>query len=552
MKAIADTRNNLKLELSGSELREMFGLATTWLEKNATVINALNVFPVPDGDTGTNMLLTMQSIMAEAERASDAKACDIAQAMAKGALMGARGNSGVILSQIMRGFAKGLSDIEKFGPYELADALDQASTAAYAGLSQPREGTMLTVIKDVATAAKNGAAQNGHDMVALMEIIVDEARDSVERTPLLLDVLRDAGVVDAGGQGIYIILEGILYYLRDEEISVEPEKIDAPLIKQPAPVTTASVSNKEKAYGYCTEMIIKGDELRPDQVRRWVESQGESVLVVGDEDTVKIHVHTFHPGTIIEFAISLGTLHDLKIQNMDDQHEDFIQIPVTPEKLTDIATVAVVPGEGLQEVFRSLGTTAIIPGGQTMNPSCSDILQTINSVSSDQVIVLPNNKNVIPAARQAAELTGKTVKVLPTRSIPQGLSAMVCFSNEVGLDENLAEMSGYQEQVRSVEITTAVRDAQVSKLHIKKGNYIGIIDGDIKVACDSLDQAVFQSLEAVDAKNAGIASLFYGNQVKDDEAAELKDSLKEKYPDLDIELIKGSQPHYSYIISVEQ
>ena len=527
-------------------------MATTWLEKNATVINALNVFPVPDGDTGTNMLLTMQSVMAEAERAQDTVASEIARAMAKGALMGARGNSGVILSQIMKGFATGLTDKEKFGPCELADALDQASTAAYAGLSQPREGTMLTVIKDAAAAAKNGAAQNGHDLVALMEMVVEEARNSVERTPQLLDVLRDAGVVDAGGQGVYIILEGILYYLKDEEISVEPEKRDAPVIKQPAPVTAGSVSGNEKAYGYCTEMIIKGDELRQDQIRHWVESQGESVLVVGDEDTVKIHVHTLHPGTIIEFAISLGTVHDLKIQNMDDQHEDFLQIPGRPEKLTDIAVVAVVAGEGLQEAFRSLGATAVIPGGQTMNPSCSDILQTINSVSSDQVIVLPNNKNVIPSARQAAELTEKTVKVLPTRSIPQGLSAMVCFNGEAGLNKNLAEMSRCQYQVRSVEITTAVRDARVSELQIKKGNYIGLIDGDIKVACDSLDQAVFQSLEVVDAGSAGIVSLFYGDQVEDDEAAELGDSIKEKYPDLDIEVIRGSQPHYSYIISVEQ
>jgi DAK2 domain fusion protein YloV len=490
--------------------------------------------------------------MAEEERAQDTVASEIAQAMAKGALMGARGNSGVILSQIMKGFAAGLNGKEKFGPCELADALDQASSAAYAGLSKPREGTMLTVIKDVATAAKNGAAQDGHDMVAFMEMIVEEARNSVERTPQLLDVLRDAGVVDAGGQGIYIILEGILYYLKGEEISFEPEQRDAPVIKQPALPTASSVSRDEKAYGYCTEMMIKGDNLRQDQIGRWVESQGESVLVVGDEDAVKIHVHTFHPGTIIEFAISLGTVHDLKIQNMDDQHEDFLKIPGTPEKLTDIAIVTVVAGEGLQEVFRSLGATAIIPGGQTMNPSCSDILQTINSVSYDQVIVLPNNKNIIPAAKQAAELAKKTVKVLPTRSIPQGLSAMVCFNGEAGLDQNLAEKTRFLERVKSVEITTAFRDARVSKLQIKKGNYIGLIDRDIKVACDSLDQAVFQSLEAVDAGSAGIVSLFYGDQVEGDEAAELRDSVKEKYPDLDIELIRGSQPHYFYIISVEQ
>ncbi len=552
MQAIVDTRNNLKLELSGRELKEMFGLGTIWLEKNASSINALNVFPVPDGDTGTNMLLTMRSVMAEAEQVGDTTASGIAQAMAKGALMGARGNSGVILSQIMKGFAAGLKGKEKLDRYDLADALEQASVAAYAALSKPREGTMLTVIKDVARAAKINAAQNGHDIVALMEMVVDEARRSVERTPQLLDVLRDAGVVDAGGQGIYIILEGILYYLKDEEINIELANRIVPIIKQPTPMTTSPRVNNEKAYGYCTEMMIKGDDLNQAQIRRWVESQGESVLVVGDEDTVKIHVHTLHPGTIIEFAISLGTVHDLKIQNMDDQHEDFLKIPGTPAKITDIAIVTVAAGDGLQEIFRSLGVTDIIPGGQTMNPSCSDILQAINSVPSDQVIVLPNNKNIIPAAKQAAELTEKKVKVLPTRSIPQGLSALVSFSSEADLEQNVEDMSRCLEQVRSIEITTAVRDTRVGKLQIKRGNYIGLIDGDIKLACDKLDQAVFQSLDIVNAENAGVVSLFYGEQVDNNKAVELKDSVKAKYPDLVIELLRGSQPHYPYIISVEK
>ena len=551
MKTTVDTRSTEKLELGGSELREMFGTATKWLEKNADDINALNVFPVPDGDTGTNMLLTMQSLMAEAEQAPEATASDIAQAMAKGALMGARGNSGVILSQIMKGFATGLSGKDSFGPGELAEALYQASLAAYAALTKPREGTMLTVIKDAASAAKSGAAQNGHDLVALMEMTVEETRNSVERTPQLLDVLRDAGVVDAGGQGIYIILEGILSYLRDE--GAEPEKRNAPVvIKQPARVMTEPVSGDEKAYGYCTEIIIRGNDLRPDQVRRWVESQGESVLVVGDEGTVKIHVHTCHPGTIIEFAISLGTVHDLKIQNMDDQHEDFLQVPSTPEKVDDIAIITVVAGEGLQEAFRSLGATTVIPGGQTMNPSCSDILQAINSVPSDRVIVLPNNKNVIPAAKQAAEAARKTVRVVPTRSIPQGLSTLLGFNCEMELEENLAEMSRAQERVKSIEVTNAVRDARIGTLEIKKGDYISLVDGDMKVACDTLNRAVFSSLEAADAANAGIVTLFYGDEVRDNEAAELGDSIKMKYPELDIELIRGSQPHYSYIISVEQ
>jgi len=513
MRMMVDTLSTQKPELNGSELREMFGLATEWLEKNAGDIDALNVFPVPDGDTGTNMLLTMRSVMSEAELAPGVTASDIAQSMARGALMGARGNSGVILSQIFKGFAAGLAGRDSFGPKELADALEKASLAAYTALSKPREGTMLTVIKDVAFAARSGAVRNGHDIVAFMERVVEEAGDSVARTPQLLDVLKDAGVVDAG--------------------------------KGPVP-------GDERAYGYCTEMIIRGNDLRQDQIRRWVESQGESVIVVGDKDTVKVHVHTHHPGTIIEFAISLGTVHDLKIQNMDDQHEDFLQIPGKPEKASGIAIVAVVAGEGLQEVFYSLGTTAIIAGGQTMNPSCSDILQAINSISSEEVIVLPNNKNVIPAARQAAGVAVKTVKVLPTRSIPQGLSALLGFNSEANLEENMTGMSRLQKEVRSIEITSAIRNARVNGLSIKEGDYIGLIDGDMKITCDTPQQAVFDSLEEVDAEDAGIISLFYGNRVEDNEAAELGDALRNRYPGLEVELIRGSQPHYSYIISVEK
>jgi DAK2 domain fusion protein YloV len=558
MNAELVNQRNPRLSCSGRELREMFCVATRWLERNATIINALNVFPVPDGDTGTNMLLTMRSTMAEAARASDTDASEITQAMARGALMGARGNSGVILSQIMKGFARGFADHMSFGPGEMAQALDQASIAAYEGISKPREGTMLTVIKDVASAARSCTVQDGQDLLALMQTVVDEARESVERTPQLLDVLREAGVVDAGGQGIFVILEGILYYLRGEEEKIDVSqtetvflKKETPTAKQPVFIAARSMPREERAYGFCTEVIIKGSNLNQNQIRRWVESQGESVLVVGDAETVKIHVHTLHPGMIIEFAISLGSVHDPKIQNMDDQHEDFVQMRRTPMPASDISVLAVVAGVGLESVFRSLGTTAVIPGGQTMNPSCADILQAIDSVPSDKVIVLPNNKNVIPAAKQAATVAKKKVKVLPTRSIPQGLSALVGFNCEKELDLNLREMSRAQERVRSVEITNAVRDARMSTLQIKKGDYIGLVDGNIRVASNSLSDAVFSAFKAIDAGNAGIASLFYGDQIDSNEATDLSKALKEQYPGLEVEVIQGGQPHYSYIISVE-
>ena len=551
MKIISDTKSNPRLDFSGRDLREMFSVATSCLERNATVINALNVFPVPDGDTGTNMLLTMQSIMAEVERTSDANAGDAAQAMARGALMGARGNSGVILSQIMKGFATGFTGKESFGSGEMANGLRQASVAAYQSISKPREGTMLTVIRDVALAVENNVTKNDGDLIALMETAVEEAKNSVERTPQLLDVLREAGVVDAGGQGIYVILEGILHFLKDKETDNELPIRGTPVIKLPTFTATNPIPSDGKAYGYCTELIIKGVDLSQDQIRRWIEKHGESTLVVGNEEMIKVHVHTFHPGTIIEFAISLGSVHDLKIQNMDDQHDDFLQKPSAPEPTASINIVAVVTGAGLEKTFRSLGATTIVPGGQTMNPSCADILQAINSVSTDEAIVLPNNKNVIPAAKQAAAASEKIVKVVPTRSIPQGLAALMGFSYEVELEKNLTEMSRAQERVRSIEVTNAVRDVRIGTLQVQKEDYVGIIDGNMKVACKSLDQAIFDSLQAVDVGNAEIVSLFYGDQTNDDDAVDLSESIKEKYPELVIELIQGCQPYYSYIISVE-
>jgi len=558
MSAVLVKEASKGLTCTGRELREMFSAATRRLDRKADMINALNVFPVPDGDTGTNMLLTMHSIMAEAAACLDTDTSAVAEAMAHGALMGARGNSGVILSQMMRGLAKGFAGKAAFGPAEMAHALDQASIAAYEGISRPYEGTMLTVMKDAAAAARNGVGRDGQDLLALMETVVEEARKSVERTPELLDVLREAGVVDAGGQGVATILEGILHYLRGDEgqtgpaIDETPATVkEGPVVRQPVFAAPRSAPVEEKAYGYCTELIIRGSELNLGQIRRWVESQGESVLVVGDEGTAKVHVHTIHPGTVIEFAISLGTVHGLKIENMDDQHEEFRQMRRAPLPSSDVSVVAVVAGAGLESVFRSLGAAAIVSGGQTMNPSCADILNAIDSVPSNEVIVLPNNKNVIPAARQAATATRKKVEVLPTRSIPQGLSALVGFNCESGLDVNLKEMMGAQERVRSVEITTAVRDSRIGALRIRKGDHIGLIDGTVKVAGGSLNEAVFSAMQAVDAGEAEIASLFYGDQIDGNEAAGLSRDLGRRYPGLELEVVQGGQPHYSYIISVE-
>ncbi len=534
---------------NGRQLREMFCTATRCLEKNTTTINALNVFPVPDGDTGTNMLLTMRSTMAEAAKPADTSASDIAQAMANGALMGARGNSGVILSQIMRGFARGFNS-DSFGPVEMAEALHQASLSAYGALSRPREGTMLTVIKDAAAAAKKMAV-DGADLMDLMEVVVTEARESVERTPSLLDVLKDAGVVDAGGQGIYVLLDGALRYLRGDEELIELPQREAPIIKQPAFIAARTAPKKDEGFGFCTEMLIKDATLEQAQVRRWVESMGDSVLVVGDDKNTKIHVHTTHPGTVIEFAISIGSVHDLKIQNMDDQHEDFVQQRRAPAPVSNIAVIAVTAGAGLEDVFHSLGTNAVIRGGQTMNPSCAQIVEAINSVASDRVIVLPNNKNVIPAAQQAAGLVKKKVQVLPTRSVPQGLAAQMAFNPETSLDENASEMTKAAKLVSSIEVTRAVRDACLDGVIIRKGDFLGLINGNIKMAAGSATEAVERALGAIDTTKSEIATLYYGDETTAEEAAALAYVLKAKNPGLEFEVIPGGQPHYHYIISVE-
>ncbi|HEX79330.1 MAG TPA: DAK2 domain-containing protein [Dehalococcoidia bacterium] len=536
---------------SGRELREMFCLATQLLEKNASAINALNVFPVPDGDTGTNMLLTMRSTMSEAAHPSDNSVSAVAEAMAHGALMGARGNSGVILSQIMGGIADGLRGQETFGTDELALALNYASEAAYRGISKPREGTMLTVINDVAIAAKNNAGKHNKDLIALMGILVDEAKRSVQRTPELLDVLKEAGVVDSGGQGIYVILKGILHYLRGETYQIDDTSQEFIEPRQPAYIAARAQTKTTEAYGFCTEVIIKGNDLDQKQIKQKIESYGNSVLVVGDSQTIKVHVHTCHPGEVIEFGISQGSVHDIKIQNMDDQHEEFVHMRRTPVPLGKVGVIAVAAGSGLEEVFNSLGVATTIPGGQTMNPSCSDILQAIDSVPFSNVIVLPNNKNIIPVAKQAANLAKKKVKVLPTRSIPQGISALIVFNGEMELDLNMNEMARAIESVRSIEITRSVRDANVGKVKARKGDYIGLLNGNIVIASHNRCQAVLKAFGSADAEHAEIASIFYSQEIENKELEKINQALKQKYHDLEIELVAGGQPHYDYIVSIE-
>jgi len=538
--------------LSGQDLREMFAAATSWLEKSSSEIDALNVFPVPDGDCGTNMLLTMRSTMEEAYRAPDRNASAVAQAMAKGALMGARGNSGVILSQILRGLAQGLAEKETLTAVELANALQQSATMAYKGMSNPVEGTILTVIREVAAAVQAQASGDGGDLISVMETAVNVANESVANTPSLLPVLREAGVVDAGGQGLYTILEGALHYLRGETEQIQFRKPQIIVSELPLATRLPQMAAAEEVpYGYCTEFLLKGERIAPDKIRSKLEKKGESLIVVGDESAVRIHIHTLDPGSIISYAASLGTMHQVSIRNMDEQHQDFLEMQKERAPAVDTAIIAVVSGDGLAEVFTSLGASAIVLGGQTMNPSTKDLLQAAESVVSDKVIILPNNKNIVATANQVQSLTAKAIEVVPAETIPQGIAALLAFDYEANLQANTEIMQKTLSTVRSIEITRAVRSTQLGGLKIKKKQPVGFLDGDLVAVGDSTTDVLNQILAKLDLEKAEVITVYYGADTEAADAEQVGSSIREQHPQLQIEVVRGGQPHYNYIVSIE-
>ena len=538
--------------ISGQDLREMFVAATGWLEKSAADIDALNVFPVPDGDTGTNMLLTMRSSMEEAYRAVDSGASGVAQAMARGALMGARGNSGVILSQIWNGLAQGLDEKETVSGSDLVEALLQASKVAYKGLSNPVEGTILTVIREAAAAAQEQAANVSDDVVSVMEATVSAAKESVANTPSLLPVLREAGVVDAGGQGLYTILEGALHYLKGE---TEQLQLRRPwMVASSIPLTAKvpqMVGVEEVPYGYCTNFVIKGQGLDPDKLRKRLEKQGQSVIVIGDDSAVRIHIHTLDPGALMHYVLPLGTLHQINIRNMDEQYQDFLAMQKERMPAVDTAIVAVVSGEGLSNVFTSLGATAIVPGGQTMNPSTKDLLQAVEAVPSEKVIILPNNKNIVLTANQVQSLTSKTIEVVPTKTIPQGVAALLAFDYEADLKTNALNMDKAKSAVKSIEVTRAVRSTRLGGLDIKKKQAIGFLDGDLVVVADKIDEVLTEALARVNLNETEVVTIYYGADTTPAEAEQVGAAIREQHPQLQVEVVQGGQPHYNYIVSVE-
>jgi DAK2 domain fusion protein YloV len=527
--------------IDGQDFKEMFVAATNWLEKSAQDIDSLNVFPVPDGE--------------EAERVPGHSVSAMAKAMASGALMGARGNSGVILSQFWRGLAQGLDGKEKFSGIDLADALCQASEMAYKGLSNPVEGTILTVIKDAAQAAKAQAAKNGQDVIVVLEAAVGAAIESVANTPTLLPVLKEAGVVDAGGQGLYTILEGALRYLRGEAELMQFKKPQ--IIASSIPLTPLAITAPEKLaveevpFGYCTEFLLKGQELDPDRLRSKLEKKGESLIVVGDDTTVRVHIHTLDPGNVIRYVTSLGTMHKVSIRNMDEQHQDFLAMQKEKAPAADMAIIAVASGDGLADVFTSLGVAAIVPGGQTMNPSTKDLLQAVEKTASDKIILLPNNKNIVLTAEQVQSLTKKSIKIVPSKSIPQGVAALLAFDYEADFETNGRLMTEALAAVKTVEVTRAVRSTKVNGLAIKKKQAIGLLDECLVAVGDETADVLKDALAKAKLDKAEVVTIYYGADTEEAEAEAVSDGISKQYPNLQVEVVRGGQPHYNYIVSIE-
>ena len=532
------------------QIKEMFTTATRWLELNVEAINSLNVFPVPDGDTGTNMLFTMRATMEEAYKCPDSSVSALAKAMAWGALMGARGNSGVIMSQVLRGFANGLGERTSMDGRAFAAALKEASTSAYKAVSKPVEGTMLTVIREVSQVAHE-AAQEREDLEGVLEAAVRAAEESVARTPSLLPILRETGVVDAGGQGLLTILEGLLKSLRHESIEAAPRLAESEAISRLLEVAKpGKVGEEHQLYGYCAQFLIQGKGLDLALIREKINRIGESTVVVGDEYTVRVHTHSFEPAAVIGYAESLGDLSGVSVQDIDEQHAEILQAKEAIEGLP-IATVVVASGEGLKELLASLGATMVVVGGQTMNPSTQELLTAIETVPAPEVVVLPNNKNIVLAAQQAASLSEKVVEVVPTSSIPQGIASMLAFNVESGLEENLGAMKSALSGIRTVELTRAVRPARINGIKVEEGDAIGLWDGQLLASAPGLEEVVQSLTDRLQSGGYSLATVYYGAAAGSADKQRVLKSLRRCLPGAEVAVVDGGQPDYDFIISLE-
>lgn len=558
-------------KITENEFRKMIAVSSNRLNNNAEFINSLNVFPVPDGDTGTNMSLSFASGAKYVSESTSSSVGELSQALAKGLLMGARGNSGVILSQVFRGFSKNAAAKTELTPADLADALVAGVQTAYKAVMKPQEGTILTVARKAAEAATK-TAKTSDDCVEVMEAAYEAAEAALKTTPDLLPVLKEVGVVDSGGQGLTFVYQGFFDALsgnvRDEqEYHPTPADMDDMVSAEHHKSVQSQLNTEDIQYGYCTEIMVKlgagrlvDEKFDYDTFRSYLSEIGNSLLVIADDEVVKVHVHTEQPGKVLSYGQKFGSLIKVKVDNMRLQHETILEQDKEAEEeqqaeinqiAGDYGIIAVASGDGLAQLFHSVGVTQIIQGGQTMNPSTKDIVDAINATGKDKIIVLPNNKNIFLAAEQAADVADANVKVVHTRSITQGLSAMINFNKEADIDENVAAMEEALDDVISGQVTVAVRDTTIDGQEIKKDNYMGIVDGSIKVTDPDRKQATLEMVKAMLDEDSEVITIIYGADADQAEAQAIADEIQSWDEDYEIEIHEGDQPVYPYLISVE-
>ena len=537
--------------IDGKKFRNMFVSGANNLQNNKDLVDKLNVFPVPDGDTGTNMSLTISYAIKELYKVNNDNITDIGKALSKGSLMGARGNSGVILSQIIRGIAKSIEGKESLNVYDLALALKNGSDTAYKAVIKPIEGTILTVVRESGEYAVK-IANEDMDMIEFLEAVVKKANESLDKTPELLKALKEAGVVDSGGKGLLLIYEGMLSSLKGKDI----ECIEGGVSSNVEVNVEQNISTEDIKFQYCTEFILESNKIDDLAIREKFLKYGDSLAVVGDEGVIKVHVHTNDPGLAIQEALSYGQLLTIKIENMKLQHENKVlsEAAQTEEAIVEekeYGFIATSMGEGLAKIFKDFGVDHIIEGGQTMNPSTEDFMKAINNLHAKNIIILPNNSNIIMAANQAKELSDKNIIVIPTKNVAQAFAALVTFDGDADAEENEANMIEALSTVKSGQVTYAVRDTVINDVEVKEGNIIGIAEGKLLSAGNEVNLITANLIEKLVDEDSAIITLFYGEDTSKEDAEALVSELEEKFEDIDVELHYGGQPLYYYLISVE-
>jgi DAK2 domain fusion protein YloV len=545
----------MQKNINGATFRKMILASASVLEDNKEYVNSLNVFPVPDGDTGTNMSLTLKSACGEVKTCPNNNLDRLADAFSKGSLKGARGNSGVILSQIIKGFCQELDSYEEMDSKLFAKAFDKGAEVAYKAVTKPKEGTMLTVIRVMAeTALKH--YKKITDVQELLAKVLEEGEKILQQTPEMLPVLKKAGVVDAGGRGVLIIFSGFYKILSgDETLEVNFEK---DLLNQTNfdefHVNLNALEDIE--FGYCTEFMViqmkrKTTETDIDKLREKLMTIGDSVICIGDLSLVKVHVHTNQPNLALEYALEIGEINNLKIDNMFEQNRQLKSAQNKPTQLKQYGMVAVAAGDGLTDIFKDLGVDHVIAGGQTMNPSADDIAKAVNSVDAEHIFVFPNNKNIILASEQAKNLTNKFIHVIPTKSIPEGISGALGFNEDATVEENIQAMLTSMSSVATGSVTYAVRSTNIDGLDLKEGDVIGLSPKQVLAKGNEVNEVVKQLIQKMMDEEFVNISLFYGDKVKQKDAQNLQKQLKEMYPEHEVTVLPGGQPIYFYILSLE-